>query len=118
MRCSVLPVLRIVWLCILPFYVFCDVNDNEVDECVLPDKLKDEIKGYQPIVNRIIKTVLDGPHKHTTYDRLAEFIDTFGNRIAGSKNLENAIDYMLNKSQILGLENVRGENVSVPRWIR
>ncbi|XP_033339469.1 carboxypeptidase Q isoform X2 [Megalopta genalis] len=56
--------------------------------------------------------------KGVTWYELANFVDTFGPRFTGTKTLEKAIDYVLNKSLEFGLENVHGEPVSVPHWIR
>lgn len=50
--------------------------------------------------------------------RLAELTDTFGPRLSGSENLERAIDWVLAEMRRDGLENVRGERVMVPRWVR
>ncbi|KAK9510610.1 hypothetical protein O3M35_005355 [Rhynocoris fuscipes] len=90
------------------------VNDN----CVISSNLKEEIRNYQPIVNKIIKTVTEGKLKGQTWQELATFIDKFGSRISGSKNLENAIDYMLQRSKTFDLDNVHGEPVTVPHWVR
>ena len=53
-----------------------------------------------------------------TYDRLAYMTDTFGPRFSGSSNLESAIDWMLEAMQADGLQNVVGEEVMVPHWVR
>lgn len=55
---------------------------------------------------------------HSTYDRLAYLTDTFGPRLSGSQSLEDAIDWILEEMKADGLENVRGEPVMVPRWVR
>ena len=39
-------------------------------------------------------------------------------RISGSASLEAAIDWILDLMKSDGLENVRGEPVMVPRWVR
>ena len=52
------------------------------------------------------------------YGRLAELVDTFGPRLSGSQNLENAIDWILAQMAADGLHNVRGEKVMVPHWVR
>lgn len=52
------------------------------------------------------------------YDRLAEMVDRFGNRLSGSQSLERAIDWVLDKMESDGLENVRGQKVMVPHWVR
>lgn len=87
-------------------------------ECVLDPYLAKEIAGYKPIVNRIVDEVTRGKHKGKTYQELANFIDIFGNRLAGTDGLENAIDFMINKSVKNNLDNVHGEPVQVPTWTR
>ena len=54
----------------------------------------------------------------TAYNRLGYMCDTFGPRLSGSKNLENAIKWILKEMNSDGFENVRGEKVAVPTWIR
>ena len=50
--------------------------------------------------------------------KLARLSDTFGPRFSGTENLERAIDWVLAEMKRDGLENVRGEPVMVPRWVR
>jgi len=52
------------------------------------------------------------------WNRIAELTEKFGNRISGSQSLEQAIDWIIEKMKVDGLDNVRGEPVMVPRWIR
>ncbi|MAG21540.1 MAG: carboxypeptidase [Candidatus Marinimicrobia bacterium] len=52
------------------------------------------------------------------YNRLAELTDSFGPRFSGTKNLEDAIDWILEEMRQDGFENVRGEEVMIPRWVR
>ena len=54
----------------------------------------------------------------TAYNRLGYMCDTFGPRLSGSKNLENAIKWILKEMNSDGFENVRGEKVPVSTWIR
>ena len=54
----------------------------------------------------------------TAYNRLAYLCDTFGPRLSGSKNLENAINWILKEMKKDGLAHVQGERVKVPAWIR
>ena len=81
-------------------------------------KLKDEIESLRDDANKIIDFLTKGPGKHQVYKRLATFVDTFGSRIAGSTNLEHAIDYMLEELQQDQLDNVHGEEVNVTHWVR
>jgi len=52
------------------------------------------------------------------WDRLAELTDTFGPRLSGSRALEDAIAWIIEKMRADRLENVRTEPVRVPRWVR
>ncbi|OWF45518.1 carboxypeptidase Q-like [Mizuhopecten yessoensis] len=77
-----------------------------------------EIQGYRAIADQIIERSVHGPAANQSYNRLATFVDKFGNRQVGSQNLEDSIDYMLDKLKEDGLKNVHGEEVWVPRWVR
>ncbi|MDH5589208.1 MAG: peptidase M28 family protein, partial [Gemmatimonadota bacterium] len=55
---------------------------------------------------------------HAAYERLAELVDRFGHRLSGSASLEQALDWILEEMKTDGLENVRGEPVMVPHWVR
>ena len=70
---------------------------------------------YQSSSEKIIQTCLNNDEG---FERLAELCDTFGPRFTGSQNLEDAIDWILEKMEKDGLSNVHGEKVKVPRWIR
>ena len=59
--------------------------------------------------------VADSPR---IYARLAELCDRFGPRLVGSQNHEAAISWILEQMKQDGLEQVHGEPVSVPRWVR
>ena len=52
------------------------------------------------------------------WKRLATLSDTFGPRFSGTANLERAIEWVLAEMKKDGLENVRGEEAMVPRWVR
>ena len=54
----------------------------------------------------------------SAYRRLGRLVDTFGSRLSGTASLEAAIDWILDAMKADGLENVRGEPVMVPRWVR
>jgi carboxypeptidase Q len=51
-------------------------------------------------------------------ERLTELCDTFGPRFSGSTNLEAAIDWAMARLKEDGFQNVRGEPVKVPKWVR
>jgi carboxypeptidase Q len=73
------------------------------------------LSGQSVAADRLI----DGAMKDSAaYNRLAELVDTFGNRPTGSASLERAIDWVVAQMQRDGLENVHTEPVMVPHWVR
>ena len=70
---------------------------------------------YQSVADRIIEAALSDS---AAYARLAELVDRFGHRLSGSQSLELAIDWILEEMRRDGLDNVHGEDVMVPRWVR
>ncbi|MEX0748235.1 MAG: M28 family peptidase, partial [Rhodothermales bacterium] len=70
---------------------------------------------YDDEARQIIDAALQNER---AFDRLAYMVDTFGPRFSGTPALENAIDWVLGQMRQDGLENVRGEEVVVPRWVR
>jgi carboxypeptidase Q len=52
------------------------------------------------------------------FARLTLLTDAFGSRFSGSESLERAIDWILEEMRKDSLENVRGEPVMVPHWVR
>jgi carboxypeptidase Q len=70
---------------------------------------------YRAVADRIIDAALADS---SAYERLGLLVDGFGHRFSGSESLERALDWILEEMRHDGLENVRGEEVMVPRWIR
>ena len=70
---------------------------------------------YRNDANRIIDAALKDS---TAWNRLAEMTETFGNRLSGTPALERTIDGIIAKMKEDGLQNVRGEKVMVPVWVR
>jgi carboxypeptidase Q len=70
---------------------------------------------YRPTANRIIAAALADS---SAWNKLAELTDKFGPRLSGSASLESAIDWILAQMKSDGLQNVRGEPVMVPKWVR
>jgi len=64
---------------------------------------------------RLMEAALESP---VAWERLEEMVDAYGPRLAGSEALEASLDWLLQGMEADGLENVRAEPVSVPRWIR
>ena len=80
--------------------------------------LLQEIRGYKPIVNKIIDSVMNGEFKGSAYKDLEYFVDNFGSRLTGSEALEKSIDFILSKMSEIGLDEVHSENVTAPKWVR
>ena len=71
--------------------------------------------AYRDVADRLIDAALADS---AAWHRLAELVDRFGHRFSGSQALEDANDWILAGMAADGLENVRGEPVMVPQWIR
>lgn len=91
-----------------------------VNICNVDKSLQDEIAGYMPVVESIVEaaTSNEGNFKGKLWKQLSYFVDKFGNRMTGTANLENSINYMINLLGSFGLDNIHGENVSAPHWVR
>ncbi len=72
-------------------------------------------EAYREPAERLIAAAL---RDSAAYERLALLTDRFGPRFSGTPELEAAIDWILEEMRRDGLENVRGEPVMVPRWVR
>ncbi|MGI8618539.1 MAG: M28 family metallopeptidase [Gemmatimonadaceae bacterium] len=70
---------------------------------------------YRATTDRIIAAALSDS---AAYERVALLTDKFGHRLSGSASLEQALDWIIGEMISDGLENVRGEPVMVPRWVR
>lgn len=92
--------------------------DTENCSDLLDPQLVETIKGYQPIADQIINLLVNGELKGKTYDELEKLVDLYPIRQSGFQNLEDSIDYMMERMRDNGLQNVRGEQVLVPHWVR
>jgi carboxypeptidase Q len=72
-------------------------------------------RHYQVVADSLINRALADS---AAWQRLAELVDRFGHRLSGSSSLESAIDWILVQMRGDGLDNVRGERVMVPHWVR
>ena len=70
---------------------------------------------YFAVATRIIK---NAQADSTAYKRLEHLCDTYGPRLSGSENLERSIEWILKKMKHDSLENVKGQRVKVPTWVR
>jgi carboxypeptidase Q len=71
--------------------------------------------SYRSGADRIIAAALADS---AAWNRTAALTDKFGHRLSGSKALEDALDWIITEMRRDGLENVRGEPVTVPHWVR
>ena len=71
--------------------------------------------SYRSDANRLIEAALSDS---AAYDRLTDLVDRFGHRHSGSVSLERALDWILEEMEADGLDNVHGEGVLVPHWVR
>ncbi|MEO7987050.1 MAG: M28 family metallopeptidase [Gemmatimonadales bacterium] len=101
-RCSrVLPAITLLALVALP--APCSAQQPSI------------ASAYGPIADSLYRAATGDS---LAYIRLGRLVDTFGHRLSGSPALEAAIDWVLAEMSKDGLENVRGEPVMVPRWVR
>lgn len=52
-------------------------------QCNLPERLVNEINSYGPAVVKIISAAVNGSYSGKLHSDIADFTDTFGNRLAG-----------------------------------
>lgn len=62
--------------------------------------------------------LLAAARSDAAWERLAELTDTFGPRLSGSRNLEDAIAWAADAMRADGLERVHLDPVAVPHWVR
>ena len=70
---------------------------------------------YRDAAGRIIGEAMSSQF---AWDRLALLVDTFGNRLSGSRSLDEAIQWTAGEMKKDGLEHVHTEPVKVPHWVR
>lgn len=75
----------------------------------------DWLEPYRQNAARLIK---EATADDFAWQRLAELSDTYGARLAGSANLERAIEWAQAEMKKDGLDNVHVEAVRVPVWVR
>jgi carboxypeptidase Q len=72
-------------------------------------------EDYRERAGRIIGAALTSD---VAYRRLAWLTDRIGNRLSGSESLTRAIEWATAEMKRDKLDNVRGEKVMVPHWVR
>ena len=90
-------------------------QNDETSQPKGQDRTVLKLSDYQPVAGKLIGAATETDFAHK---RLAELCDTFGPRFSGTTNLEAAIDWALAQMRADGLENVHGEDVVVPHWVR
>ncbi len=70
---------------------------------------------YQAAARKIIDATLAD---NDAWNKLEELCDDIGHRLSGSPELEQAIEWALDRMRKDGQENVRAEPVKVPKWVR
>jgi carboxypeptidase Q len=82
----------------------------------MPAHAQGSVTGaYRDAADRLIAAAL---RDSSAWERVALLTDRFGPRFSGTPALEAAIDWVMEEMRRDGLENVRGEPVMVPRWVR
>jgi len=105
---SIVPT-RALTLFYIIFLSSCTIKDSS--SIALGEIAKKHKKNADLIINR---SMADSQG----YDRLGEMLDTFGPRLSGSTNLEKTLEWIKDEMAKDGLENVHGEDVMVPKWVR
>lgn len=73
------------------------------------------VEQIQPEVGQIIGQAMGTT---TGWDRLTYMTDTFGPRLSGSENLEQAIAWIVKEMKTDGFDKVWKQPVKVPHWVR
>lgn len=73
------------------------------------------LEDYREPASRIIGEALSSTF---AWQRLATLTDTVGNRLSGSPQLDQAIQWAMEQMKADGLENVHAEAIMVPKWVR
>ncbi len=71
--------------------------------------------GYERVAQRIIA---EARASERSWTLLTELCDDIGHRLSGSKSLERAVEWAIARLKAAGHENVGGEEVMVPHWVR
>jgi len=101
---------------LLASFILCaDAMAQNGSEARAADTGISKPSDYQPIADKLIQAATSTDF---AYKRLAELCDVFGPRLSGTTNLEGAVNWALAQMKADGLENVHGEDVMVPHWVR
>ncbi len=73
------------------------------------------VTRYQAAADKIIESARK---ENDAFLKLQELCDDIGNRLSGSKSLEQAIEWAQQSMKDDGQENVRSEKVTIRKWVR
>lgn len=76
---------------------------------------QEAVRPKQAAVDRLVAAAMNDDQ---AYSNLEWLCDRIGNRLAGSKGLEKAVAWSLERMKAEGFQNVRAEKVLVPHWER
>ncbi|KAM3839106.1 carboxypeptidase Q [Vipera latastei] len=105
-------------ICLFSESMTCLLSNTSYGHQRTFEDIEREIANYSDVAEKIIKLVVYGKAQNRSFERLALFVDTFGPRLSGSRNLDLAIQYMEKALRKDGLENVHLEPVKIPHWER
>ncbi|XP_026546399.1 carboxypeptidase Q [Notechis scutatus] len=105
-------------ICLFSESMTCLLSNSSYGHQRTFEDIEREIANYSDVAEKIIKLAVYGKAQNRSYERLALFVDTFGPRLSGSRNLELAIQYMEHALRKDDLENVHLEPVKIPHWER
>ena len=100
---------RVFTILSIILFFSCTLKDSSSID--LGEIAKKHKKNADLIINRAIAD-------SQGYNRLGEMLDTFGPRLSGSSNLEKTLEWIIDEMNEDELENVHGEDVMVPKWVR
>ena len=80
-----------------------------------PHRFRAWIDPYREPVSKILAAATKDDF---AWQRLAYLTDTFGNRLAGSQALTDAIEWAAAEMARDGIDTVRKDPVKVPHWVR
>ncbi len=78
-------------------------------------KTTDLSEKYKPIADKIFDEVMKDS---LPWERLAYMCDTFGPRLTGSENLDNALVWLEELMNELNLDNIEKQKLMAPHWVR
>ena len=73
---------------------------------------------YSKYKETVLKIFKAANADSSAWEQLAYMCDTYGPRLSGSEGLEKSLDFMYEQMKKDGLQNVKKEEVIVPKWIR